>query len=104
MSLEEANRVRLWTDFNDIENEDIVWADLDYAEFFFEEGLRVGQKAELFDGAGHECVGTIIDVDPARRIVHLKIDWQTWRSARYPRITQDFESRRTAGTSNPGAS
>jgi hypothetical protein len=74
--------IRLWTDFNYMEDEDRVWADLDKAEWYFEEGLRVGQRAELFDGLGYECMGTIMTVDSANRMVELAPDWTTWHSTR----------------------
>lgn len=84
--------MRFLTDFNEIESGDRIWADLDDAAFFFEADLRVGRAVELTDGAGHWCAGVITEVDPARRLVRLRIDWQTWRSARYPR-NREFFSR-----------
>lgn len=77
--------MRFLVDFNEIENEDRIWADLDDADLFFEGYLEKGQPVELTDGAGHWCVGIITDFDLAQRLVHLRIDWQTWRSTRYPR-------------------
>jgi hypothetical protein len=74
--------MRLWTDFNYMEDENRVWADLDLAEFYREDQLQVGQKAQLFDGLGYECVGTIVAVDRANRMVELELDRATWRSVR----------------------
>ncbi len=84
--------MRFLTDFNEIENEDRIWADLDDAEFFFEGNLQIGQPVELTDGAGHWCVGIITDFDLTQRLIHLRIDWLTWRSTRYPR-NREFFSR-----------
>jgi hypothetical protein len=84
--------MRLWTDFNDIEENGQVWADLDYAQFFFEHELRAGNTSELTDGAGHECIGTIVRVDLDRRMVWLEIDWDTWRFSERSRIRQGFKS------------
>lgn len=76
--------MRLWTDFNYMEEENRVWADLDQAGFYREDELHVGQKAELFDGLGYECMGTIVAVDSANRMVELELDLNTWRSATDP--------------------
>ncbi len=84
--------MRFLVDFNEIENGGRIWADLDDAPFFFEGDLQAGREVQLFDGAGHWCVGIITDVDLDRRLVRLRIDWQTWRSERYPSIAQDFRS------------
>ncbi len=86
--------MRLWTDFHDIEEDDTIWADLDYAEFFFEHELRVGNRAELTDGAGHECLGAITEVDRNRRMVWLKIDWDTWHFTGHPERQKKFGSSR----------
>jgi len=77
---EPMTTMRLWVDFNEIESEQYVEADLEFAGFFLERDLVVGQEADLFDGAGHECGGTIIRVDRPKGIVGLVIDWQTWTS------------------------
>ncbi len=82
--------MRFLTDFNEIENEDRIWADLDDAEFFFERDLQIGRPVELTDGAGHWCVGIVIGLDLDRRLIRLKIDWQTWRSERHPRNKEYF--------------
>jgi hypothetical protein len=73
--------MRLWTDFNYMEEEDRVWANLDQAEFYREDELRIGKKAELFDGLGYECMGTVVGIDLANRMVELELDRTTWRSA-----------------------
>jgi hypothetical protein len=83
--------MRFLIDFNEIENGDRIWGDLDDAELFFEGNLRVGSPVELSDGAGHWCVGIVTAVDLARRLVRLRIDWLTWRSERYPR-NREFPS------------
>jgi hypothetical protein len=48
-----------------MEDEDRLWATLDKAESYFEKKLRLGQRAELFDGLGYECVGYIVSMDLA---------------------------------------
>ncbi len=70
----------MWTDFNYMEDENVVWADLDQAESYFEDDLRIGRRAELFDGVGHECMGNIIALDLDNRMVEIVLDWDTWRS------------------------
>jgi hypothetical protein len=73
--------MRLWTDFNYMEEENRVWADLDRAEFYDEDDLQIGNEAELFDGLGYECIGTIVSVDSANRMVELELDRDTWRDS-----------------------
>lgn len=82
--------MRLWTDFNYMENEDRVWADLTQAGFYLEEELQVGRKAELFDGLGYECTGTIVQVDTNNRMVEVEPDWSTWRSTKRPGRNRGF--------------
>lgn len=86
--------MRLWTDFNDIEEENRIWADLDQAQFFFifNDELQVGEIAELTDGAGHECKGTITHVDLDRRMVWLEIDWDTWTFTEHSLDQRGFTS------------
>jgi hypothetical protein len=72
--------MRLWVDFNDIEDRDYVEANLDDAESFREEELREGVRVDLFDGGGHESQGEIVAIDLAERLVRVRIDWATWRS------------------------
>jgi len=84
--------MRFLVDFNEIENGDRIWVDLDDAELFFEGYLKEGQAVELTDGAGHWCVGIITDFDLTQRLIHLKTDWQTWRSTRYPRNREFFST------------
>jgi hypothetical protein len=72
--------MRLWVDFNDIEEHDYVEADLDDAESFREDELHEGTRVDLFDGGGHECQGEIVAIDLAERLVRVRIDWATWRS------------------------
>lgn len=84
--------MRLWIDFHDIEDDNLIWADLDYAQFFFDQDLQVGKDAELTDGAGHECRATITDIDLDRRIVWLRIDWDTWKFTERSRLQQGFRS------------
>jgi hypothetical protein len=76
--------MRLWTDFNYMEDEDTVWADLDQAESYFEDELQLGRRASLFDGVGHECMGNIIALDLDNRMVELVLDWDTWSSTTHP--------------------
>jgi hypothetical protein len=76
--------MRLWTDFNYMENENRVWADLDEAESYFKQDLVVGRKAQLFDGLGYECIGTIVTVDLDDHMVELELDRATWRATRHP--------------------
>jgi hypothetical protein len=72
--------MRLWVDFNDIEDHDYVEADLDNAESFREDELREGVRVDLFDGGGHESQGEVVAVDLDEKLVRVKIDWATWRS------------------------
>lgn len=72
--------MRLWVDFNDIEDRDYVDADLDDAESLREDELREGTRVDLFDGGGHESQGELVAVDLDERVVRVKIDWATWRS------------------------
>lgn len=101
--------MRLWTDFNYMEDEDRVWANLDLAESYCEVELRAGQKAELFDGLGYECTGTIVAVDLLNRMVELEPDWDTWRSTKRPHLskvvpTRDtLRDRKTGGSSRLGS-
>ena len=60
-----SRNVRVWTDFTYMEDEDLLWATLDKAESSFEKELRLGQRTELFDGLGYECVGYIVWMDLA---------------------------------------
>ena len=82
--------MRLWTDFNYMENENRVWADLDQAGFYLEHELRVGQRAELLDGLGYECMGTVVEEDSDNRMVELELDRSTWRSTRQPGLNRKF--------------
>jgi len=82
--------MRLWTDFNYMEDEDRLWATLDKAESYFEDELRLGQRAELFDGLGYECVGYIVSMDLANGRVELQPDWRTWRSTKRPNREFDY--------------
>lgn len=85
--------MRLWTDFNYMENDNRVWADLDEAESYFEQDLVVGRRAQLFDGLGYECVGTIVTVDLANHMVELELDRATWRSTKRPRRRYQYSAR-----------
>lgn len=82
--------MRLWADFNDIEEDDYVVADLDYAQFFRDEELHEGALVDLFDGGGHECQGTIVSVNSDNRLVRVKLDWSTWRSPAQLPTVYDF--------------
>jgi hypothetical protein len=74
--------MRLWTDFNDIEDDDYVVADLDSSEIADgENDLHEGARVDLFDDGGHECQGEVAAVDRANRLVRVRIDWATWRSS-----------------------
>lgn len=79
--------MRLWVDFNEL-NEDRVEADLDLADFYRPDELRVGATTSLFDGGGYECVGVVRAVDAARRVVDVELDWTTWRDAEDNAIVQ----------------
>jgi hypothetical protein len=73
--------MRLWADFNDIEEDDYVVVDLDSSEIADgEDDLHVGTRVDLFDGGGHECQGEVVAVDLAKRLVGVRIDWATWHS------------------------
>jgi hypothetical protein len=72
--------MKLWVDFNNIQNDERIEADLDFAEFFQPDALVEGSEAWLFDGTGHECKGSVVAYDPERRLVELRLDWQTWTS------------------------
>jgi hypothetical protein len=85
--------MRLWTDFNYMEHEDRVWADLDEAESYFEQELIVGQRVQLFDGLGYECIGTIVTVDLANRMVELELDRATWRSTKHSGHAYQYSAR-----------
>ncbi len=71
--------MRLWTDFNYMEDEDRFWADLDNAAYFSPDDVKLGTRATLFDGLGYECQGNITQIDSTNRMVELKPDWSTWR-------------------------
>lgn len=88
--------MRLWVDFNEIEKSQYVEADLEFAGFFLERDLVVGSQADLFDGAGHECQGTIMALDADERTVRLAINWQSWTS---PARQRNFEPVPVAGGS-----
>jgi len=90
--------MRFLTDFNEIENDNFIWADVEDAEILFEGDLQVGHTAELTDGVAHWCVGVITDVDSDRGLVRLVIDWQTWRSMRHPRREFVYAETRGSGT------
>jgi hypothetical protein len=94
--------MRLWVDFNDVEGEDYIWADLDQAVFFFEEDVHQGYEARLFDGVGHECTGTIVEVDTSLHMVKLELDWQTWHSVRQSHVSQEFHSSEKFGARYTG--
>jgi hypothetical protein len=78
--------MRLWVDFNDIEDEDYVEANLDFAQFFREEDLQEGVAVGLFDGGGHECQGVVEAVDSPNRLVRVKLNWNTWWSPAQRRV------------------
>jgi hypothetical protein len=82
MRLWTESKMRLWTDFNYMEDENRLRANLDRAAHYLEEEVRVGQVAELFDGLGYECLATVISVDEENRSVELEPDWNTWRSSK----------------------
>jgi hypothetical protein len=90
--------MRFLTDFNEIENDRYIWADVEDAEVLFEGDLQVGRRAELTDGVAHWCVGTITGVDSNRGLVRLVIDWQTWRSMRHPRREFEYAGTRDSKT------
>ena len=82
--------MRLLTDFNYRENPNRVSADLDEAETpYLESDVRIGKVVELSDGAGNECMGTIVTVDSTNGMVELELDRSTWRSASRP--SREFE-------------
>jgi hypothetical protein len=60
-----SRNVRVWADFNHMEDEVRLWTTLGKAESYLEKELRLGQSAELFDGLGYECVGYIVSMDLA---------------------------------------
>ena len=95
--------MRLWTDFNYMEDEDRLWATLARAESYLQNELHVGQRAELFDGLGYECVGTVVSLDLANGRIELEPDWTTWRSTILtgPSIREfDYSGRHGAGFAN----
>jgi hypothetical protein len=47
-----SRNVQVWTDFIYMEDEVRLWTTLDKAESYLEKELRLGQRAELFDGLG----------------------------------------------------
>jgi hypothetical protein len=82
--------MRLWADFNDIEDDDYVVVDLDSSEIANgEDDLHEGTRVDLSDGA-HECQGEIVAVDLANRLVRVKLDWATWHST-ISRITMESD-------------
>jgi hypothetical protein len=88
--------MRFLMDFNEIEHDQYIWADVEDAEVLLEGDLRVGRTAELTDGVAHWCVGIITEIDSKRGLIRLVIDWQTWRSMRHPRRELVFPSYRDA--------
>lgn len=89
--------MRLWVDFNEVEDHEFIEADLEFAQFFMEQDLRQGKRADLFDGAGHMCRATVINVDRDSGLLNLRIDWGTWESPRRPHV---FESKAVLFTLN----
>ncbi len=82
--------MRLWVDFNEVEDHEFIEADLEFAQFFMEKELHQGWTADLFDGAGHMCQATVVDVDRDSGLLTLRINWETWESPRRPHV---FESK-----------
>ena len=82
--------MRLWVDFNEVEDHEFIEADLEFAQFFMEKELQQGKRADLFDGAGHQCQAVVSNVDRDNGLLDLRIDWGTWESPRRPHV---FESK-----------
>jgi hypothetical protein len=83
---------RLWVDFNEIEDDRYIEADLEFADFFLSTELAVGKRADLFDGAGHECEATVVEVDSTNKLVKLTINWDTWTSPAQRRVWQPISA------------
>jgi hypothetical protein len=89
--------MRLLTDFNYRENPNRVWADLEDAESpYLQSDVRIGKVAELHDGLGNQCMGTIVAVESDNGMVELELDRSTWRSTRRPNREFDYPARRSS--------
>jgi len=74
--------MRLWVDFNEVEDDEQIVADLEFAAYFTTANLVPGASAELFDDGGHSCMGRVVSYDEKNREVTLRILWESWRSER----------------------
>lgn len=80
--------MRLWVDFNNIDEDGQIEANLEFAGYFKWGDLVQGAMAELFDGEGYTCRGLIHSVDFKERRVDLRVDWATWRSPAAPVVDE----------------
>jgi hypothetical protein len=69
---------RLWVDFNDVFQENLIEVDLDFSAPVPRQWLENGQWIRLYDGEGNECDGLIQSAND--RVLTVKLDFATLRS------------------------
>jgi len=79
--------VRLWADFNEVDDE-MIWTSLRRAPFIPDGEPEIGQRVELYDHEGNVCWGVVVDVDDP--IVRLHLDLSTWIDAEANQIPAHF--------------
>ena len=68
------------TDFNEVFDEDYIWASLRLSPSLDAVNLAPGDWVELYDEDGETCLAVItVRTGP---IITCKIRWETWRSVR----------------------
>ncbi len=66
------------TDFNEVFDDDYVWASLRLSPSLQAADLGLGDWVELYDEDGETCIAAI--TARSGPIITCKIDWATWRS------------------------
>lgn len=79
--------MRLWADFNEVEDE-MIWTSLRRAQFVPDGEPEIGQRVELYDHEGNVCWGIVVSVDDP--IVRLHLDLRTWVDAETNQIPAHF--------------
>ena len=86
--------IRLLTDFNDIEDGDLVTGLVENAP-----DASVGDRVLLHDDGAHEAFGRVESI--ANGIVTVRLDWATWGPPRKAANSGTKVFASTAGTASP---
>jgi hypothetical protein len=79
--------LRLWADFNEVE-EEILWTSLRRVSFVPEGEPEIGQRVELYDHEGNACQGIVTKVRGP--IVWVRLDLSTWIDAEAVQIVSEY--------------